>query len=151
MEEHFKISVRSEGLFFVKLDSVHLMEPHSSLTLFWQMIGYWCVMFEALSKCPADVVIDTLGVAFAYPLVKLVFGIKMVSYTHYPTISTDMLAQTTKVQFNNRHTGLSAYFKRFYYRVLLRLYAVAGRSADRHMANGSWTYNHLCELWEQRV
>jgi len=40
---------------------------------------------------PADVFIDTIGVAFAYPLVKLLFGVKVVSYTHYPTISSDMM------------------------------------------------------------
>ena len=48
-------------------------------------------MFEAVSKWPADLVIDTIGVGFSYPLVKLIFGLPIVSYTHYPTISTDML------------------------------------------------------------
>jgi alpha-1,2-mannosyltransferase len=73
------------------------MAPTRSLTLFWQMIGYWQVMFEALNKYPCDLIIDTIGVGFAYPLVKHVFGLKIVSYTHYPTISSDMLAQTDSV------------------------------------------------------
>jgi alpha-1,2-mannosyltransferase len=65
-------------------------------------------MFEALNKFPCDLIIDTIGVGFAYPLVKLVFGLKIVSYTHYPTISSDMLAQTDSVQFNNRTTGIKS-------------------------------------------
>ena len=47
--------------------------------------------FEALTAFPCDVFVDTVGVGFAYPMIKLVFGVKVVSYTHYPTISTDML------------------------------------------------------------
>jgi alpha-1,2-mannosyltransferase len=50
--------------------------------------------FEALTAFPCDVFVDTVGVGFAYPMIKLVFGVKVVSYTHYPTISTDMLKQT---------------------------------------------------------
>ena len=68
------------------------MAATPSLTLMWQCIGYWTVMYEALSKNPTDLVIDTIGVGFAYPLVKIVFGLKCISYTHYPTISTDMLS-----------------------------------------------------------
>ena len=73
------------------------MEPAASFTLFWQMIGYWKVMFEALNRFPAEVIVDTMGVGFSYPLIKLIFGLKIVSYTHYPTISSDMLKQTDTV------------------------------------------------------
>jgi alpha-1,2-mannosyltransferase len=76
---------------------VEKIEPAASFTLFWQMIGYWQVMFEALNKFPAEVIVDTMGVGFSYPLIKLIFGLKIVSYTHYPTISSDMLKQTDTV------------------------------------------------------
>ena len=69
------------------------MHAHNypSWTLLWQMIAYQKVCAEALSKMPCDVFVDTIGVGFAYPLVQVLFGCKVVSYTHYPTISSDML------------------------------------------------------------
>jgi len=47
-----------------------------------------------MSVFPCDVFIDTVGVGFAYPIVKILFGVKVASYTHYPAISYDMLKQT---------------------------------------------------------
>jgi len=44
-----------------------------------------------MSVFPCDVFIDTVGVGFAYPIVKILFGVKVASYTHYPAISYDML------------------------------------------------------------
>ena len=38
-----------------------------------------------------DIYIDTMGYAFTYPLFKYIGGCSVGSYTHYPTISTDML------------------------------------------------------------
>ena len=57
------------------------------------MLAYNEVCAEAMNKAPVDLFIDTVGVAFAYPLIKLLYGVKIVSYTHYPTISSDMLKQ----------------------------------------------------------
>lgn len=37
--------------------------------------------------------------------------------------------------------------KQVYYRFLLKLYSIAGRFADAHAANGTWTYNHVVKLW----
>jgi alpha-1,2-mannosyltransferase len=42
---------------------------------------------------PCDVFVDTIGVAIAYAAVKILFGCRIASYTHYPMISTDMLNQ----------------------------------------------------------
>lgn len=58
------------------------------------MLAYNEVCAEAMNKAPCDMFIDTVGVGFAYPLVKVLYGRKVVSYTHYPTISSDMLKQT---------------------------------------------------------
>ena len=66
---------------------------YPSFTLFWQIIAYNQVCAEAMKKFPCDLFIDTVGVGFAYPLVKLLYGRRVVSYTHYPTISSDMLKQ----------------------------------------------------------
>ena len=68
---------------------------------------------------PCDIFIDTVGVGFAFPVVKVLFGVKVVSYTHYPTISTDMLKQTDQSSFNNKQKGIFAKVKKIYYYVLI--------------------------------
>ncbi len=55
------------------------------------MLAYQVTCFEAMTAFPCDVFIDTVGVGFAYPLVKILFGTEVASYTHYPTIHQDVL------------------------------------------------------------
>lgn len=74
--------------------------------------------------------IDTVGVGFAYPAIKVLFGVKVVSYTHYPTISSDMLKQTESKSFNNKQSGLFAKGKKVYYYILIQLYKICGKFAD---------------------
>lgn len=52
----------------------------------------------------ADIYIDTMGYAFTYPLFKYIGGCRVGSYTHYPTISTDMLKYVYRriIGHNNR-------------------------------------------------
>lgn len=59
--------------------------------LYWQAIGYMRVCVHAISLMPCDIFVDTTGAAFAYPIVRLLFPAKIYSYTHYPTVSYDML------------------------------------------------------------
>jgi hypothetical protein len=57
----------------------------------WQALAYMKVCYKVVSMCPCDVFVDTMGVGFAYPLLKVLFGVKIYSYTHYPFISRDMV------------------------------------------------------------
>lgn len=61
---------------------------------------------EAVFLRPPGVFVDTAGYAFTYPVVKLLAGCPVVCYTHYPTISTDMLRRVSKRQnmYNNSAT-----------------------------------------------
>jgi alpha-1,2-mannosyltransferase len=95
------------------------------------------------------VFIDTVGVGFAYPAIKVLFGVKVVSYTHYPTISSDMLKQTESKSFNNKQSGLFAKGKKVYYYILIQLYKICGKFADQHATNSTWTHNHITEMWGQ--
>lgn len=61
------------------------------LTLLRQAIAFNSVAIEAMNTLPCDIFVDTVGVGFAYPLVKVLFNPRVISYTHYPTISSDML------------------------------------------------------------
>ena len=120
------------------------------LTLLRQIIAYQIVVFQTLRRCSCDIFIDTVGVGFAYPLVRLLFGVKVISYTHYPTISSDMLKQIDSQQFNNNLANAPVYVKvakRLYYRILMLLYSLCGKFASQVATNGSWTDGHIRKLW----
>ncbi|CBK21623.2 uncharacterized protein [Blastocystis hominis] len=142
---------------FVRLSKRTWLEafhyPH--FTMLFQSLASMLVMLESLSQFIPDLLVDTTGLAFTYPVVKLFTSSRILSYTHYPTISTDMLHRVIhrETQFNNdafitSHPILSL-LKQFYYRVFAVFYGLAGRCADLVLANGSWTYNHLVSLWRQ--
>ena len=61
------------------------------------------VAFDAIRQVVPDIFCDTTGHAFTYPVIKMLTGSKILSYTHYPTISTDMLQRVReqRVQYNN--------------------------------------------------
>jgi alpha-1,2-mannosyltransferase len=67
-----------------------------------QSIANIVTCYEALTLFPCDVFIDTVGVGSAFPMIKVLFGVKLLSYTHYPTVSSDMLKQTDTKSFNNK-------------------------------------------------
>lgn len=79
--------------------------------------------------------IDTSGWAFMYPLLRL-SGVRVACYTHYPTISTDMLkrVQTRQAAFNNSSsiTGstLKSAAKLLYYYLFAAVYGAAGGCAN---------------------
>lgn len=64
---------------------------YPSFTMLWQAIAYIKVVFHAVSEAPCDVFVDTMGVGFSFPFLKLFYGLKIYSYTHYPFISRDMI------------------------------------------------------------
>lgn len=59
-------------------------------TIIGQSLGSMVLAWEALSKLTPLVFVDTSGYAFTYVLARAA-GSLVVCYTHYPTISTDML------------------------------------------------------------
>ncbi len=63
-------------------------------TMWFQSLGSLIVATEALLRCVPSVFIDTTGCAFTYPLLKaLSVGTRVVAYTHYPTITAEMLGR----------------------------------------------------------
>lgn len=79
-----------------------------------------------------------MGYAFTYPLVSVLLGIPIACYTHYPTISTDMLSRVPSTRI----------MKLLYWRSFALLYSFVGRYADLVIANSTWTMNHLRQLWK---
>ena len=82
-----------------------------------------------------QVMIDTSGWAFMYPLLRLA-GVRVVCYTHYPTISTDMLKRvhTRQAAFNNDDSIAGSTFKSaaklVYYYMFASLYGAVGACAN---------------------
>lgn len=74
-----------------------------------------------------------MGVGFGYPFVKVLFGCKLYSYTHYPIVSNDMIKTVSEgtVQFNNKAMSpLAKNIKIVYYNILIQFYKFCGRFAD---------------------
>jgi alpha-1,2-mannosyltransferase len=79
--------------------------------------------------------VDTSGWAFTYPLARLA-GARVAAYTHYPTMSTDMLqrVQSGAAGYNNSAaiaaSGLRSAAKLAYYYMFAAAYGAAGGCAQ---------------------
>lgn len=122
-------------------------------TLLAQCMGSVWLGYEALKLLQPDIFIDTMGYAFTYPLFKYVGRCKVVSYTHYPTISNDMIKQIYRrvLSNNNRQYIARNPFltgaKIVYYKSFAFIYSLVGRAADVIMVNSTWTEDHINSLW----
>ncbi|MCO5546776.1 hypothetical protein L7F22_000212 [Adiantum nelumboides] len=138
----------------VRLQKRHWVEPKSYpyFTLLGQSMGSMVLGMEALMKFTPLVFFDTCGYAFTYPLARAL-GCKVVSYTHYPTISSDMLTRVLgrTTAFNNNlviaQRQLLSFLKAVYYIFMMFSYGLAGRCVHLTMVNSSWTHGHIEKLW----
>lgn len=82
----------------------------SRFTMIGQSAGSMFLSLEALLKFTPRYYFDTSGYAFTYPIARL-FGCKVICYTHYPTISTDMLSRVREQSsmYNNDATIAKRY------------------------------------------
>ena len=96
---------------------------------------------------------DTMVYAFTYPVFNLIGGSKVFSYTHYPTISTDMLNRVVERRslYNNNEKVSSSVtlskMKIYYYKLFAKMYGFFGSFASIVFVNSSWTYNHITHIW----
>ncbi len=132
-----RFAIEIEDVEFIPLQTADTMHPnlYPRFTLGWQMVAFVRVALEAFQLYPCDVFVDTVGVGCSYAALKILFGCKIVSYTHYPMISSDMLKQIgSGSSFNNaeaiENSWLYRSIKRLYYHVLMFTYRFCGRFAD---------------------
>ncbi|KAK9284003.1 hypothetical protein L1049_012262 [Liquidambar formosana] len=125
--------------------------PH--FTMIGQSLGSVYLSWEALCKFTPLYYFDTSGYAFTYPLARM-FGCKVICYTHYPTISLDMVSRVRdrSSMYNNdaliaQSTWLSR-CKVIYYVFFSWIYGIVGSCADLAMVNSSWTQSHIGKLWK---
>ena len=108
---------------------------------------------EAFLKFIPDIYFETTGYAFTYPLFYYFGNIPVCCYTHYPTISTDMLERVVQQRtlYNNRAMITRSPFltklKFIYYQLFAKLYSFCGRCSTCIMTNSSWTQGHIEKLW----
>ncbi|URE45600.1 cytochrome P450 [Musa troglodytarum] len=74
---------------------------------------------------------------FSYPLA-WIFGCKVICYTHYPTISSDMVSRVLQSSSMYNNDSLTA----------SRLYGLVGSSAHLAMVNSLRTRSHIDCLWK---
>ena len=58
-------------------------------TLVGQALGSLLLAAEAVVRCPPRVLVDTTGLHFCLPLLRLAGVAKLACYVHYPIISSD--------------------------------------------------------------
>ncbi|EEF34070.1 GDP-Man:Man(3)GlcNAc(2)-PP-Dol alpha-1,2-mannosyltransferase [Ricinus communis] len=122
-------------------------------TVIGQSFGSIYLAWEALCKFPPLYYFDTCGYAFTYPLARI-FGCKVICYTHYPTISLDMISRVrdrSSMYNNNASIARSGWLSRckiIYYTFFSWMYGFVGSCAHLAIVNSSWTQSHIEKLWK---
>ena len=155
VEKIFDIKVK-DSVNFVYLFQRKWIESdmYPYFTLLGQSLGSVWLGYEALKLFQPDIFIDTMGYAFTYPLFKYIGGCKVACYTHYPTISVNMLQSVYRrvIAHNNRQVIARNPFltagKIMYYKIFAFLYGLVGRTADIIMVNSTWTENQINLIWK---
>jgi len=125
-------------------------------TLLGQSLGSVVLGLEALLQLNPEYYIDSMGYAFTYPAARWIAGCHVACYTHYPTISTDMIglvasgASTYNNQGDVAKSGLRTKVKLLYYKLFAWLYSRCGNRAEEVMVNSSWTFGHIDHLWAMK-
>ncbi|KAJ1932692.1 asparagine-linked glycosylation protein, partial [Linderina pennispora] len=143
VKSKFGMDIKPETIYVVELAGRSWVDnKYPRLTLLLQSIGSVVLASEALNKFMPDIFIETVGYAFTYPLVRLVTAkIPVVSYTHYPSISSDMqtMVSSRESGFNNdakiAQSPVLTYLKSVYYQAFAHAYAFAGSFAATIMTN----------------
>ncbi|CAG0884765.1 unnamed protein product [Cyprideis torosa] len=159
VEERFGLQVSAQSLRIVPLSRRWAVEAStwSRFTLLGQSLGSVYMAMEILEKDHApDILIDSMGYAFSYPLFRIFADTKVAAYVHYPTISNDMLSLVAdrKGNFNNQRFISNSRFlsslKLIYYRLFAYAYGLVGRCCTGVLVNSSWTRDHIRAIWRPK-
>lgn len=156
VQNQFNVKIEPEKVTFIRLSLRKAIDSASYpyFTLLLQSLGSMVLGMEAFMKLNPDVYIDTTGHAFTYPIFRYLAQCPVGCYTHYPTITGAMMRRVKHriVSYNNSsviaRNPLFTWLKLLYYKIFGWLYGVVGRCADVVMVNGSWTEEHINDLWQ---
>ncbi|KAG7663001.1 ALG11 [[Candida] subhashii] len=122
-------------------------------TLVGQLLGSVLLAGEALFALSPDVWIDTMGLPGSYLIMALLFKGPILAYNHYPIIQNDMFNKLKFKKFddlNKLRLSVRDFFelgKFIYWSILYYFYVYLGSMVDIGLANGTWTFNHLQDIW----
>ncbi|KAG5491429.1 hypothetical protein JIQ42_01331 [Leishmania sp. Namibia] len=131
--------------------------PHLTLLLqtFW---GGAALFYEvAVVNAVTPIVIETVGVPFVYPLLRLLARCTVISYTHYPVISSAMTQRVRNGEVSHTNSPILARnpalrcAKVVYYQIFALLYRWMGYFPNMVLTNSSWTQNHMQSLFWPRA
>lgn len=139
---------------FVRLQSAFLIEPkwYPRATMILQAFGMLLMGIESIFRFQPDILIDTEGCAFSYPMFRMA-GVKIIPYVHYPFISSDMIqaVDERKQAINNSgivtRSDLLKKLKLSYYRMISFIYGYCGSCCSVALVNSQWTMDHMIRLW----
>ncbi|MCL4128055.1 UNVERIFIED_CONTAM: hypothetical protein GTU68_000273, partial [Idotea baltica] len=141
VRRRFDIHLNKQPIFiYLKLRWLVEAKNYPFMTLVMQSLSSMILGLEALARFHPDVFIDTMGYAFTYPVFRFIGGCDISSYTHYPTISSDMLDRVSD-------RFILSYIKLCYYRIFAFMYGLVGSISSVVMVNSSWTKGHITQLW----
>lgn len=155
VSKNFGIDIALGSIKFIRIAKrAELLDPKPFFTMIRQIIGSMIFTYKTLKAYPPHLFFDTTGFAFSHWVVKtLIPDCKVLTYVHYPFISSDMLECVVKKEKkfnNNERIADNAWLSRakiMYYRVLIYLYKKMGDYADLVFTNSSWTDSHIRNLW----
>ncbi|XP_049878415.1 GDP-Man:Man(3)GlcNAc(2)-PP-Dol alpha-1,2-mannosyltransferase [Pectinophora gossypiella] len=155
-QNQFNVKVAPERINFIRLSLKKGIEAktYPYFTLLLQSLGSMALGLEAFMKFNPDIYIETTGFAFTLPIFRYLAQCPVGCYVHYPTITTAMMRRIKHrvVAYNNSsliaRNPLFTWLKLLYYKVFGWLYGMAGCCADVVMVNGTWTEDHINELWD---
>lgn len=147
VRRRFEYDLDSDRIVFIFLQKRRLVESKSwpKFTLLGQAYGSIILSIEAITTLAPDYWIDTMGYPFAYPFVSLFARIPIVTYTHYPVISTDMLQKLKTMP--GFHTNFKLIGKYVYWKIFMLAYKFSGLFVEIASTNSTWTYNHIKSIW----
>ncbi|ORC91939.1 glycosyl transferase [Trypanosoma theileri] len=129
------------------------------LTLILQTVCGGILLFyeTCIVNSITPIVIESVGIPGIYPLLSLFANVRIITYTHYPVITSIMTqrVESGEKRFNNR--GILARYhilrkaKVLYYKAFARFYWWLGQFPVLVLTNSHWTKGHIDQLWKSKV
>lgn len=112
MYPYFTLLGQSLGSMILGFEALDCLQPGKNKPVFFICNFFIILLNNFLNFCNfpffADIFLDTMGYAFTYPIFKYLGKCRVGSYTHYPTISTDMLKHVYKrIQSHNNRRRIA--------------------------------------------
>ncbi|KAG2732849.1 hypothetical protein G9P44_003839 [Scheffersomyces stipitis] len=158
-EDKFQVSgLDSSRIVFIYLRRFgHLIDGAywKHFTLIGQLVGSMLLGLEALFELTPDIWIDTIGLPGSYLSVTFILRLPILAYVHYPIIQSDMFNKLKFKAFTTAEFGEFNFSARdfveagkfVYWSMVYYFYVYLGSTVDVTLANGTWTFNHISNIW----